>query len=195
MAADAGTEVTFLPSPNTFTMVEFDYPTLEHRLRELAFLNSGAKIMLTDNRHADSKTETMMYEGGVAAFVQYLDKARSALIGEPVMLRGEKDGITVEIALWWNDSYPEQVLCFTNNIPQRDGGTHLAGFRAALTRVINKYAERIRHRQERESRPHRRRQPRGARPASCRSRFRIRNSPARPKTSWSRPRSSRWSRT
>ncbi|MEZ5856644.1 MAG: DNA topoisomerase (ATP-hydrolyzing) subunit B [Hyphomicrobiaceae bacterium] len=139
-AGRSGTEVAFLPSPNTFTMIEFDYPTLEHRLRELAFLNSGARITLTDNRHADSKTETMMYEGGVAAFVQYLDKSRSALIGEPIMLRGGKDGITVEVALWWNDSYTERVLCFTNNIPQRDGGTHLAGFRAALTRVINKYA-------------------------------------------------------
>ncbi len=135
-----GTEISFVPSPNTFTNIEFDYMTLEHRLRELAFLNSGACIRLTDNRHADVKSETMMYEGGVAAFVKYLDKSRTSLLSEPVMLRGEKDGISVEVALWWNDSYTERVLCFTNNIPQRDGGTHLAGFRGALTRVINKYA-------------------------------------------------------
>jgi DNA gyrase subunit B len=135
-----GTEVTFLPSTQTFTMVEFDYPTIEHRLRELAFLNSGAKVLLTDNRHADVKSEEFYYEGGTAAFVRYLDRSKQALISEPLMIRSEKDGIGVEVALWWNDSYHENVLCFTNNIPQRDGGTHLAGFRAALTRVINKYA-------------------------------------------------------
>jgi DNA gyrase subunit B len=137
---ERGTEVTFLPSPQTFTMIEFDYPTIEHRLRELAFLNSGAKVLLTDNRHADRKSEEFYYEGGTAAFVRYLDRSKQALISEPLMIRSEKDGIGVEVALWWNDSYHENVLCFTNNIPQRDGGTHLAGFRAALTRVINKYA-------------------------------------------------------
>jgi len=137
---ERGTEVTFLPSPNTFTMIEFDYPTIEHRLRELAFLNSGAKVLLTDNRHADKKSEEFYYEGGTAAFVRYLDRSKQALISEPLMIRSEKDGIGVEVALWWNESYHENVLCFTNNIPQRDGGTHLAGFRAALTRVINKYA-------------------------------------------------------
>jgi DNA gyrase subunit B len=137
---ERGTEVTFLPSPNTFTMIEFDYPTIEHRLRELAFLNSGAKVLLTDNRHADKKSEEFYYEGGTAAFVRYLDRSKQSLIPEPLMIRFEKDGIGVEVALWWNDSYHENVLCFTNNIPQRDGGTHLAGFRAALTRVINKYA-------------------------------------------------------
>jgi DNA gyrase subunit B len=137
---ERGTEVTFLPSPNTFTMVEFDYPTIEHRLRELAFLNSGAKVVLTDARHADVKREEFYYEGGTAAFVRYLDRSKQALISEPLMIRADKDGIGVELALWWNDSYHENVLCFTNNIPQRDGGTHLAGFRAALTRVINKYA-------------------------------------------------------
>jgi DNA gyrase subunit B len=137
---ERGTEVTFLPSPNTFTMVEFDYPTIEHRLRELAFLNSGAKVVLTDARHADVKREEFYYEGGTAAFVRYLDRSKQALIPEPLMIRADKDGIGVELALWWNDSYHENVLCFTNNIPQRDGGTHLAGFRAALTRVINKYA-------------------------------------------------------
>ena len=135
-----GTEVTFLPSPQTFTKVEFDYATIEHRLRELAFLNSGARVILTDARHADIKREEFYYEGGTAAFVRYLDRSKQALIPEPLMIRAEKDGIGVEIALWWNDSYHENVLCFTNNIPQRDGGTHLAGFRAALTRVINKYA-------------------------------------------------------
>ncbi|WP_230529829.1 DNA topoisomerase (ATP-hydrolyzing) subunit B [Microvirga roseola] len=136
-----GTEVTFLPSPQTFTMVEFDYATLEHRLRELAFLNSGVRIVLTDKRHAEHKREELMYEGGVEAFVRYLDRTKNALIQQPIVIRSEKDGIGVEVALWWNDSYHENVLCFTNNIPQRDGGTHLAGFRAALTRQVNGYAE------------------------------------------------------
>ena len=136
-----GTEVTFLASTETFTMVEYDYDTLEHRLRELAFLNSGVRIILTDNRHAERKREELMYEGGVEAFVRYLDRAKTPLIQQPVLIRSEKDGIGVEVALWWNDSYHENVLCFTNNIPQRDGGTHLAGFRAALTRQVNGYAE------------------------------------------------------
>ena len=136
-----GTEVSFLPSTNTFTMVEFTYATLETRLRELAFLNSGVNIHLTDARHADVKHQQLFYEGGVAAFVKYLDRSKTALIAEPIMIRAEKDGITAEVALWWNDSYHENVLCFTNNIPQRDGGTHLAGFRGALTRVINKFAD------------------------------------------------------
>ncbi|HRO51450.1 MAG TPA: DNA topoisomerase (ATP-hydrolyzing) subunit B, partial [Hyphomicrobium sp.] len=138
--SERGTEVTFLPSPETFSKVEFDYATLEHRLRELAFLNSGAKVVLTDARHADVKREEFMYEGGTAAFVRFLDRSRQSLIPEPIMVRAEKDRVGVEVALSWNDSYHENVLCFTNNIPQRDGGTHLAGFRAALTRVINKYA-------------------------------------------------------
>ncbi|WP_072370717.1 DNA topoisomerase (ATP-hydrolyzing) subunit B [Hyphomicrobium sp. NDB2Meth4] len=137
---ERGTEVSFLPSPNTFTQTEFDFGTLEHRLRELAFLNSGAKIVLTDARHADIKREEMLYEGGTAAFVRYLDRSKQSLIPEPIMLNGERDKVVVEAAMWWNDSYHENVLLFTNNIPQRDGGTHLAGFRAALTRVINKYA-------------------------------------------------------
>ncbi len=135
-----GTEVSFLPSPKTFSQVEFDFETLEHRLRELAFLNSGAKIVLTDARHADVKRDELMYEGGTKAFVRYLDRSRQALLPEPIMIRAERDGIGIEIALWWNDSYHENVLLFTNNIRQRDGGTHLAGFRAGLTRVINKYA-------------------------------------------------------
>ncbi|HEY6023503.1 MAG TPA: DNA topoisomerase (ATP-hydrolyzing) subunit B [Pseudolabrys sp.] len=136
-----GTEVTFLPSPKTFTMVEFDFATLEHRLRELAFLNSGVLIVLSDQRHAVEKREEMKYEGGVEAFVKFLDRNKTALIPNPVMIKAEREGITVECALWWNDGYHESVLCFTNNIPQRDGGTHLAGFRGALTRQITQYAE------------------------------------------------------
>ena len=136
-----GTEVTFWPSPETFTMVEFDYPTIEHRLRELAFLNSGVHIVLTDLRHAEPKREDLYYEGGLEAFVRYLDRAKTALIDKPVLIRGERDGIGVEVALWWNDSYHENVLPFTNNIPQRDGGTHLIGLRSALTRQVVGYAE------------------------------------------------------
>ena len=136
-----GTEVTFLPSTLTFTMVEFDYDTLERRLRELAFLNSGVRIRLTDARHAQVRSEELIYEGGLEAFVRYLDRAKQPIIGKPLMVRSERDGITVEVALWWNDSYHENVLCFTNNIPQRDGGTHLAGFRASLTRQVTGYAD------------------------------------------------------
>ncbi len=139
--AKRGTSVTFLPSTETFTHVEFDYGTIEHRLRELAFLNSGVHIILTDARHAEIKSEDLHYEGGLEAFVRYLDRAKTPLLAKPVMVRGERDGITVEVALWWNDSYHENVLVFTNNIPQRDGGTHLAGFRGALTRQVNGYAE------------------------------------------------------
>jgi DNA gyrase subunit B len=136
-----GTEVSFLPSPKTFTMTEFDFNTLEHRLRELAFLNSGVTVILTDARHAVEKREEMRYDGGIEAFVKYLDRNKTPLIPQPITLRAERDGISVECALWWNDSYHESVLCFTNNIPQRDGGTHLAGFRGALTRQITSYAE------------------------------------------------------
>jgi DNA gyrase subunit B len=135
-----GTEVTFLPSPEIFTKTDFDYSTIEHRLRELAFLNSGVRIVLADKRGVEPKEVELYYEGGIQAFVRYLDRTKQALVTEPIMIKGEKDGITVECALWWNDSYHENVLCFTNNIPQRDGGTHLAGFRGALTRVINGYA-------------------------------------------------------
>src|SRR5215208_4477851 len=136
-----GTEVTFFPSKATFTMVEFDFATLEHRLRELAFLNSGVTIVLSDMRHAVEKREELRYEGGVEAFVRYLDRNKTPLISAPIMVRAERDGVAVDCALWWNDGYHEAVLCFTNNIPQRDGGTHLAGFRGALTRQVTQYAE------------------------------------------------------
>ncbi len=136
----SGTQITFVPSTDTFTMVDFDYATLEHRLRELAFLNSGVRINLTDLRGVEPKTEEMHYEGGLRAFVKFLDRTKHALITEPVVVEKSQDGITVEAALWWNDSYHENVMCFTNNIPQRDGGAHLAGFRAALTRTVNTYA-------------------------------------------------------
>ena len=140
-ASETGTEVSFMPSGETFTMTEFDYGTLEHRLRELAFLNSGVRILLTDKRHSDIRQEELLYDGGLEAFVAYLDRAKKPLVDKPVAIRSEKDGITVEVAMWWNDSYHENVLCFTNNIPQRDGGTHMAGFRAALTRQITSYAD------------------------------------------------------
>ena len=135
-----GTTVRFLPSPATFTMVEFNRDTLEHRLRELAFLNSGVKIVLQDLRGTEPWEIVMQYEGGVEEFVRHLDRQRNALIPKPIYTRTTKDGVVVEASLQWNDGYYENVLCFTNNIPQRDGGTHLAGFRGALTRVINKYA-------------------------------------------------------
>lgn len=136
-----GTEVTFTPSEETFTNVDFDFKTLEHRLRELAFLNSGARIFLSDHRSSEPVELEMYYEGGLEAYVRYLDKLKSSLIDTPISFIHEKDGVTVEVALWWNESYHENVLCFTNNIPQRDGGTHLAGLRGALTRQVNGYAE------------------------------------------------------
>jgi DNA gyrase subunit B len=136
-----GTEITFLPSTETFTKTEFDFATLEHRLRELAFLNSGVTIILADKRGVEAKEVTLHYEGGLEAFVKYLDRAKSGLIQSPIMIESERDGMTVEIAMTWNDSYHESVMAFTNNIPQRDGGTHLAGFRAGLTRVVTKYAD------------------------------------------------------
>jgi DNA gyrase subunit B len=136
-----GTEVSFLPSPDTFSMVEFDFATIEHRLRELAFLNSGVRIILTDARHAEIRREELHYQGGLEAFVRYLDRTKTPLIAVPILIKNDRDGITIEAALWWNDSYHENVLVFTNNIPQRDGGTHLAGFRSALTRQVTSYAE------------------------------------------------------
>ena len=136
-----GTSVRFLASPSTFTMTDYNRSTLEHRLRELAFLNSGVRIVFRDLRDVEPYETVFEYDGGVKAFVKHLDRQRNAVMPDTVFAIGEKDGITVEAAMQWNDSYHENVLCFTNNIPQRDGGTHLAGFRAALTRVINKYAD------------------------------------------------------
>jgi DNA gyrase subunit B len=135
-----GTEITFLPSKETFTKTEFDFGTLEHRLRELAFLNSGVTITLRDERHVEPKEIVLHYEGGVQAFVKYLDRSKNVLHSPPIIIQGEKEGIIVDLAMEWTDSYHEATLCFTNNIPQRDGGTHLAGFRGALTRAINAYA-------------------------------------------------------
>jgi DNA gyrase subunit B len=137
-----GTRVTFMPSSDTFKITEFDFERLEHRFRELAFLNSGVRLVLVDARHEETKEVEMFYEGGIAAFVKYLDRAKTALIPDPISVTGQRDDIGIEVALEWNDSYYENVLCFTNNIPQRDGGTHLAAFRAALTRTLNNYAER-----------------------------------------------------
>jgi DNA gyrase subunit B len=135
-----GTEITFLPSKETFTQTIFDFGTLEHRLRELAFLNSGVTLVLRDERHEEVKEVVMHYEGGVQAFVSYLDRSKNALHAPSIIIQGEREGIIVDLAMEWTDSYHETTLCFTNNIPQRDGGTHLAGFRAALTRAINSYA-------------------------------------------------------
>ncbi|AGI65788.1 DNA gyrase subunit B [Octadecabacter antarcticus 307] len=136
-----GTEVRFLASLDTFSNREFYFETLEKRLRELAFLNSGVRIILTDERPAEHLVSELYYDGGVKEFVKYLDRSKTSILPEPIYVIGERDEIVVEVAMWWNDSYNEMVLPFTNNIPQRDGGTHMAGFRAALTRTINNYAQ------------------------------------------------------
>jgi DNA gyrase subunit B len=135
-----GTEITFLPSPQTFGNTEFDFTTLEHRLRELAFLNSGVSLVLSDLRGVEPKSVRLHFEGGLEAFVRYLDRSKQALHSPPIVIGGERDGIVLEVAMEWTDSYHETMLCFTNTIPQRDGGTHLAGYRAALTRTVNAYA-------------------------------------------------------
>jgi DNA gyrase subunit B len=136
-----GTEVRFLASLDTFSNRDFEFATLEKRLRELAFLNSGVRIILTDERPAEHLKTELFYEGGVKEFVKYLDRSKTPVMPEPIYVTGERDDIVVEVAMWWNDSYNEMVLPFTNNIPQRDGGTHMAGFRGALTRTINNYAQ------------------------------------------------------
>ncbi len=136
-----GTEVRFMASTNTFSDLEYSFETLEKRLRELAFLNSGVRIILRDERPVEPLQADLFYEGGVKEFVKYLDRHKSSVMPEPIFITGERDDIGVEVAMWWNDSYHENVLPFTNNIPQRDGGTHMAGFRGALTRTINNYAQ------------------------------------------------------
>ncbi len=136
-----GTEVTFFPSVTTFAHIDFDLKTLEHRLRELAFLNSGVVIKLQDHRHPEPFETILHYEGGVEAFVRHLDKSKTPILKDVIVIRGKKEGIEIDLALWWNDSYHETMLCFTNNIPQRDGGTHLSAFRASLTRVVGAYME------------------------------------------------------
>ncbi len=136
-----GTRVTFLPSPDTFKIVEFDFDKLEHRFRELAFLNSGVRLVLVDARHEEPREVELFYEGGIAAFVNYLDRTKTPLMPEPIAIHGFRDDVGIDVALEWNDSYYENVLAFTNNIPQRDGGTHMAAFRAALTRTLNNYAD------------------------------------------------------
>ncbi|MCV6584418.1 MAG: DNA topoisomerase (ATP-hydrolyzing) subunit B [Marinibacterium sp.] len=137
----SGTQVRFLASTQTFSNLDYVFETLEKRLRELAFLNSGVRIILVDERPAERLEREMFYDGGVREFVRYLDRSKSSVMPDPIYITGEKDDIGVEIAMWWNDSYHETVLPFTNNIPQRDGGTHVAGFRGALTRTINNYAQ------------------------------------------------------
>ncbi|TVS01810.1 MAG: DNA topoisomerase (ATP-hydrolyzing) subunit B [Rhodobacteraceae bacterium] len=137
----SGTEVRFLASTDTFSNLDYSFKTLENRLRELAFLNSGVRIILEDHRPAEMLCSELFYEGGVREFVRHLDRSKTPVMAEPIYMNGERDGIGVEIAMWWNDSYHETVLPFTNNIPQRDGGTHMAGFRGALTRTINAYAQ------------------------------------------------------
>jgi DNA gyrase subunit B len=137
----SGTQVTFYPSVTTFSHIDFDLKTLEHRLRELAFLNSGVVIKLADHRGAEPVEIMLHYEGGVEAFVRHLDKSKSPILKDVIVIRGKKEGIELDLALWWNDSYHETMLCFTNNIPQRDGGTHLSAFRASLTRVMGGYIE------------------------------------------------------
>jgi DNA gyrase subunit B len=137
----SGTEVTFYPSVTTFSHIDFDLKTLEHRLRELAFLNSGVVIKLADHRGAEPIEIMLHYEGGVEAFVRHLDKSKTPILKDVIVIRGRKEGIELDLALWWNDSYHETMLCFTNNIPQRDGGTHLSAFRTSLTRVMGAYME------------------------------------------------------
>jgi len=139
-AGESGTHVTFMPSTEIFAHINFDFTTLEHRLRELAFLNSGVRIRLADERTADGAVSEFYFDGGLSAFVEYLNRSRNAL-HPTIIANSTRDDISVELALAWTDSFHENTLCFTNNIPQRDGGAHLAGFRGAMTRVVNNYAQ------------------------------------------------------
>jgi DNA gyrase subunit B len=187
-----GTEVTFWPSTETFhNVTEFDYATLEHRLRELAFLNSGVRVVLKDERHADKKTEVFAVQRRPRRVRALHRPLQGALLDAPIMLGGDKDGTGVEVALWWNDAYHEHVLCFTNNIPQRDGGTHLAGFRGALTRIINKYADETGI-AKKEKVALTGDDAREGMTAVLSVKVPDPSSPARPRTSSSLPRSSRW---
>jgi DNA gyrase subunit B len=162
MQRRTGTEVRFLASTDTFSNLDYSFKTLENRLRELAFLNSGVKIVLRGRTRPPSPARSRAVLRGRRAGIREISRPlQDPMIAEPIFVEGERDGIGVEVAMWWNDSYNEMVLPFTNNIPQRDGGTHLAGFRGALTRTINLYAL-LRHRQAREGQLHRRRRARGA---------------------------------
>ncbi|XCD50511.1 DNA topoisomerase (ATP-hydrolyzing) subunit B [Candidatus Liberibacter asiaticus] len=138
---DTGTEVTFLPSSDIFSVQDFNYDTLQHRLRELSFLNSSVQISLIDKRSPEPREITMFYKGGIESFVSYLDRHKKPLMQSPIRIQGSRDNISIDLAMRWNDGYHENVLCFTNNIPQKDGGTHLSGLRSALTRQITSYVE------------------------------------------------------
>ena len=181
-------------SPSTFTQIEFDFAKLEHRLRELAFLNSGVDIVLSDLRGVEHAKSDCSMRAGSRPSSAISTGASTRCIPEPIAITAERDGVAVEAALWWNDGYHETVLCFTNNIPQRDGGTHLAGFRAALTRTINTYADDIGHRQEGEGAAHRRRHARRADLRAVGQGRRPEVLDARPRTSWSPPRCARRSK-
>ncbi len=157
-----GTQVRFLASTGTFTNLEYSFKTLEHRLRELAFLNSGVRITLTDRRHAEVQEVELFYDGGVREYVKYIDRSKTPLIKEPIYITGTREGITVEVAMWWNDSYHETTLPFTNNIPQRDGGTHLAGLSRRADAHDQRLRRRERHGEEGEGDADRRRRARGA---------------------------------
>ena len=137
----SGTHLTFLPSETIFSSIEFDFSILEKRLRELAFLNSGVRIDILDERSEEPNNVSLMYEGGINSFVEWLDRSQTSIHENIVSIKGQKNGIELEVSLNWNDGYYENVLCFTNNIPQRDGGAHLAGFRSSLTRAITKYCQ------------------------------------------------------
>ena len=179
-----GTEIAFWPSPRTFGSTEFDFTRLEHRLRELAFLNSGVAIALEDRRGAEPRAVTMRYDGGIEAFVAWLDRSKKPLHTPSVCIAGERDGTLVEIALQWNEGYHENVLCYTNNVPQADGGTHLAGFRSALTRTVNAWANETGIQKKEESHPRRRGHARGADLRAVGEGAPTPNSRRRPRTSW-----------